>query len=491
MRVGAGSPPGVNAAVTEIQDDIGLTLRGFVQTAGLMSLSSLANIFRGLVSAKVIAVTLGPTPVGILSQLLNLSAFLMTVVPLGLTTGVAKMIAEGRDAEEEVNRVVGTALALAVVSGITVAVAAAPLAMGLSGVLTGSRRYAPFLLILLATLPLSNFGGVVSYILQGLVEVRRLTWVNVSVAIGSLVLTVPAAFLFGLPGVVGAIFGSSLLQVIASVVALRAVYRAHRWQLSALTFSMDHAKTLLSYGSIMLIGGIGMFGSVLVVRTDAVRELGNFQNGIYQFAYTLSSQYMTIFMAWMSAYVFPQIAAQKDERRLGPLLNFGLVSNLYLVVAIIALREPLIRLLFSAAFLPAASLVPSQVLGDYLRIIGWSFGVVLFARGLTRLHLAVVLAQSVGWVLISVPLMTVFGLRAVVLGYALSCLTWPLLMYPMARRRFGVRVSAEGAALAMLGVVLLLGATLLPWTAGVVLALVMPALLLYKQRHTLIARLGT
>ena len=81
------------------------------------------------------------------------------------------------------------------------------------------------------------------------------------------------------------------------------------------------------------------------------------------------------------------------------------------------------------------------------------------------------------------------GLQAVVLGYALSCLTWPLLMYTMARYWFGVRISAEAGELALLGVVLLAGATVLPWTAGVLLALVMPGILVYKRRKALIARL--
>lgn len=471
-----------------------LTLRGFVQSAGLMSISSLANVARGLISAKVLAVTLGPSPLGILAQLLNFSAFLMTVVPLGLTSGVAKMIAEAQDSEDEINQIVGTSTALALVSGIAAAVVAAPFAINLSGVLTGSARYGVFVVALLASLPFSNLSGVLSYVLQGMSDIRRLTWVNVSVAGGTLALTVPAAFAFGLPGVVGAIVASSVLQAAASLIALRLAYRAHGWRLSGLRFSKKHGRILLSYGSIMLVGGIGMLGSVLVVRTIAIRELGAFENGIYQVAYALSSQYMTVFMAWMSAYVFPRIAGERDERRVGELLNFGLVVNLHLVVpilvAVIALRDPVIRLLFSTAFLPIAPLLPVQVFGDYLKVIGWSFGVVLFARGRTGGHLAAVLAQALAWIVIAMPLIRPLGLGAVVIGYTLSYLTWPLLMYPMARQWFGVRISREGAALTALGVLLLLGASLLPWFVGVALALVMPAILVYSRRRMLINRLS-
>jgi hypothetical protein len=63
-------------------------------------------------------------------------------------------------------------------------------------------------------------------------------------------------------------------------------------------------------------------------------------------------------------------------------------------------------------------------------------------------------------------------------------------MYPMARHWFDVRVSGEAAALAALGVLLLVGATVLPWLAGVALALVLPAILAYKKRSLLLQRLG-
>jgi PST family polysaccharide transporter len=471
-----------------------LSLRGFVASAGLLSLSSLANVVRGLVTAKVLAVTLGPSPLGILAQLLNFATFLMTVVPLGLTTGVSRMIAMDQDSEAEVSTTVGTATAIAFASGLVAALAVAPFAGLLSGVLTGSPGYSPYVLLLLATLPLSNLAGVLGYVLQGMADVRRLTWVNVSVAAATLVVTVPAAFAFGLPGVVGAICASSVFHAGAYLLALRSAYRARGWRLSSLRFAWDRAVLLLGYGGILLAGGIATFGSVVLVRTLAVHELGAFQNGIYQVAYALSTQYMAVFMAWMSVYVFPRITAEPDRGRIGRLLNFGLTANLYLVVpvlvGVIALREAVINVLFSPAFQPMAWLLPVQVFGDYLKVLGWSFGIVLFARGHTRAHLVAVLAQAVAWVAVAVPLLRPLGLAAVVVGYAISYLTWPLLMYPMARHWFDVRVSGEAAALAALGVLLLVGATVLPWLAGVALALVLPAILAYKKRSLLLQLLG-
>jgi len=322
-----------------------------------------------------------------------------------------------------------------------------------------------------------------------------LTWANVIVAAGTLIVTVPAAYEFGLPGVVGALFASSFLSAAAFIGAVHRAYAARRYRLGGLRFSRSRASILLSYGNIMLIGGIAMLGSVLVVRTLAIRELGEFQNGLYQVAYALSSQYMAVYMAWMAGYAFPRIATLLDARHIGAQLNFGLETNLYLVVplfvGIVALREPLIAILFSPAFVSATPLIPPQVFGDYLKVLGWSFGVSLFARGHPRAHLLAVLAQAAAWVAITLVFLRPIGLAAVVLGYAGSCVLWPALMYPMARHWFGVRLSRQGAFLSALGVGLLIGATFLPTFAGAPLALVMPAVLLYKRRHALIRRFAT
>src|SRR4030088_2806159 len=92
-------------------------LAPFARSAGILSISSLANLVRGLVTAKVLAVALGPSPVGILSRLLNFSSLLITIGPLGLTIGVSKMTAEAELRDDRINRVVGTALTISAVAG--------------------------------------------------------------------------------------------------------------------------------------------------------------------------------------------------------------------------------------------------------------------------------------------------------------------------------------------------------------------------------------
>jgi hypothetical protein len=133
-----------------------------------------------------------------------------------------------------------------------------------------------------------------------------------------------------------------------------------------------------------------------------------------------------------------------------------------------------VRLLYSPAFLAAAPMLPIQALGDYARVIGWSFGIALFAQGKTRAYLLAMLSQNLLWIVMSSTTLRTLGSAAIAMGYALSSLAWPVLMYPMVRHWFGVRIDGESVLLSMVGLVALVGAVVLPTPAGLLFAATVP-----------------
>ena len=464
----------------------------FARSAGILSVSSVATLVRAIVSAKVLAVALGPAQVGVLSQLFNFSALLLTVLPLGLTTGVAKMVAEASRDNSRVNLVVGTSTLIALASGVAGAVLITPIASDVSASLTGSPRYAFAVTLMVASFPLSTVAGVLSYVLQGMADVRRLTAANVATALLTLVFLVPATILYGLNGAAASVLVGSAAQATIFTVALWRAYGARRWRIRTRLFSALVSRELLGYGGVMLVGGIGIYASVLAVRTFAVRELGETANGLYQVVYGLSNQYIPVFMTWMAAYVFPRIAAETDRSRLRSLINSALRANLFLMVpglvAVVSLRVVLIRIFYSHAFVGAADYIPVQALGDYARVLGWSFGVSLFAQGYKGGHLVAVLAQAAAWVALTGLTLQWFGLGALSFGYALSYVTWPVLMYWMARHWLGLRIDFDEMVLAGVGLACISAAALAPQPFGLIVAPIVPVLIYIRRRPLSLAR---
>jgi PST family polysaccharide transporter len=463
-------------------------LRTFALSAGVLSLSAVSNLIRAIITAKLLALVLGPSMTGVLAQILNFSALLFQIIPLGLTTGVSKLVADSPSDRRRVGAVVGTSSALSLASAIACAILLAPFSQQLSQVLTGSPRYALPVFLVLLSLPLYNLAGVLSYILQGLSDIRGLTIANIATTVGALIVLIPATIWFGLVGAIAAVLIASVIQSAFFVAAVWRAFAARKWSLSAAHFSRPTAQALLRYGGVLLVAGTAAWGTLLFVRTVGIHTLGQEQNGIYQVVNGVSAQYMAVFITWMAAYVFPRLVAENDEGRTQTMLNSVLRANLLIMgtgmVATVALRELVVRLLYSPAFLAAAPILPIQVLGDYGRVIGWSFGIVLFARGRTGAYLVCMLAQDVLWVAISPIAMHTFGTAALAMGYSLSSIAWPALMFPMVRRWFGVRIGGEGVLLSVIGLAAILGAIILPGLPGLAMAAALPLAVLLLRPDT-------
>jgi len=464
-----------------------LNLQDFMRSAGLLSLSSVSNLLRAIVTTKLFALALGPSTVGILAQLLNFSSLMATIIPLGLTTGVSRMVARAGPDSRSLAPVVGTSAAVSLGSGIAAGILLAPFSAQISTALTGSSRYTLLVLLIAASFPLYNLAWVLAYVLQGLAAVKHLTAANVANAIVTVVLLIPLTLAFGLTGSILGVLIGSVTQALIFVVAVAHAYRLRGWPVRGLTLDRATAATLLRLGGIVLAGGIAMWGSVLIVRTVAVHRLGGHANGLYQVAYGLSSQYIAVFMTWMSAYVFPRVAREARSERIQLLLNSVLRANLMLMapglVLVTALRTPLIQLLYTHAFLAAAPLVGVQALGDYVRVVAWSFGVALFAQGYVRTHLVAMVVQSVAWVAATVLLLGPLGLMALPVGYLISFLTWPPLLFGTVRRFLSAGIDGENVALIALGLVALLATLFVPWPVGVLLAVPVPAAVVLFQRR--------
>jgi O-antigen/teichoic acid export membrane protein len=471
--------------IAEAEEGVRFDLRSFARSASLLSLGSLANLLRAVVSAKLFAVALGPSAVGILIQLLNFSAFVSTIIPLGLTTGVAKMVAEAGGDERKTSRVVGSSALLSVGAALAACVILLPAAGRISVVLTGSARYESLVALLILSFPLYNLAGAVGYVLQGFSAVRRLTRASVANAAATVAVLVPATIAFGLTGSVASVLVGSAVQSGLYIGELWLAYRERGWRLAAVRIARRESRVLLRFGTVLLIGGMASWGSLLVVRTVLVQTLGERDNGLYQAVYGFSSQYIAMFMMWMAAYVFPRIAA-RGAGQLGQLLNSALRANLFLMVpllcAVVALREPLIQVFYSRAFVAAAPLVPIQALGDYVRVAGWSMGVALFALGRVRAHLLLIAGQSVLWVLFTAALVPRLGLPGISVAYALSFVPWPLLAYPMLRAWFGFRLTGLSWWLMGAGLATVVAASLAPQPFGALAVPVVPLLILLQRR---------
>jgi antigen flippase len=223
---------------------------------------------------------------------------------------------------------------------------------------------------------------------------------------------------------------------------------------------------LLRYGGSALLVGLSSTLTLLVLRSILVRRMGLAENGIYQVCVGISGLYMPLILNSITATVWPQIAAERDNARVIETMQQA-VRLAYLlmtgVAATVLIAAPIaIPVLYSSRFLPALALLPLQFVGDYFRTGAWMFGVWLVPRN--RLRPWVLFDVIYGVVLLVAFLLLVgrVGTKSVVLAYVAAHVSHAVLHYALARRSLGFHLGPANRRLLLGSAALLLG--LVAWT---------------------------
>lgn len=162
------------------------------------------NTLVNIVKIKVLAITLGPHGVGLLSQLNNFFQVLSIATSLGLNVGVTRNIAEYGAASRKksildlittVTLVLSAVLALSVLCGIL-------FSSHISHLILNNRDYSCFIIITLIGLPFIVYYNFVRSIFTGLMEIRTYVLVGVLSAVLGLAALVPFVLIYKLQGAV-------------------------------------------------------------------------------------------------------------------------------------------------------------------------------------------------------------------------------------------------------------------------------------------------
>jgi len=365
-------------------------MRRLVRSTALLGVGSAATIVAAIVRAKILAALLGPQGTGVIAQLSTLTAVLVPLATLGMGNGVVAMIAEARSRGNLllVRRIHSTALTLSLLVGVALAILAALASPWLADAIYHDRAWTWVVLIGVVTVPLSAIASLRISMLQGHEAVRAMAGVNAIIAAVGIAALVPLAWLFGLKGAVAQL----LVVAVAYVLVTGRLLRPHAPPApesdSAGTppprIDRSLLRPLWRYGSSALMVGLSSTLTLLVLRSVLVSKLGLAQNGIYQVCVGISGLYMPLILTSITAVIWPQIAAQREDEETRKTMRDGVRLAFLLMTAatgaMLAGAPVWIPLLYSSKFLPALDLLPIQFLGDYFRTAAWMFGIWLVPK---------------------------------------------------------------------------------------------------------------
>ncbi|MEG0636075.1 MAG: oligosaccharide flippase family protein, partial [Pseudomonas sp.] len=200
---------------------------------------------------------------------------------------------------------------------------------------------------------------------------------------------------------VGAAYSIVFLPAMLGVVALGYMLVRRRELISASRPAFDNSrmKHLLSFSLVTLVGALSVPLAQLFIRDVLAKSFGWEQVGLWQGVVKLSDVYMQFIGVVLINFVLPRYSAAESMGAVLRELRSTVFALLGLLVCgfsvLYVLRDLIITLVFSEAFLPMSEYLVPQMLGDILRTVAAAISYVFLARGAVRVAFAFELSQGI------------------------------------------------------------------------------------------------
>lgn len=360
--------------------------------------SGFIGVFGGalcwLASFKIIAIWIGPDGVALFSQLRQIAQAATISATLGGSNPVVQGIADRKN-ELARRQFRATASRIVALAGAGVVLAILGLAPQLSAFFLSSD--APALVATLRSLALAvllNVGATYTLgVLNGYRSYSYLALAQISGPVALLMLltgfwwwAVPydpqllaGSFVlcFGVTYLLGA-WGVSRLPPFAKISGLQVL-------------TNSQSRIFLKFALSSLAAALFTTIALLLIRSWMIESRGLAFAGLFDAGWTLTFNYITLFLTACSAIYLPLLTAatHPEEQRAYILKTAYLVVGVSILIcyAMVLLRQPLINLLYSPQFQASSEVLMVLVIAVMFRGVSWVYGTMIIATRNSRVLL--------------------------------------------------------------------------------------------------------
>lgn len=394
-----------------------------LRTSALSAVATLIRIGAGFAINKIVAVYAGPGGLALVGQFQNFITIVQTFANGGIAAGVVKYTAEYRDDAIRRTRLLGTALSVSIGCGLMVSLVVVLNREWLSRAMLKTDEFSAVLAAFGVALTFFVLNNLMLSVLNGRKEVGRYIAGNILSSLISLILT---AVLVDSLQLFGALLALAVLQSLVFLVTLVLFAGSSSFSTADLRPAFHRASLarLAGYSLMAITSALAGPMSLMLVRDHLIETVSVDAAGYWQGVWRISEGYLTLVTASISVYYLPRIAEIRDDRVLRAEILQGYRIILPIVVcmaaAIYVLRDVLVRILYTEAFLPASGLFLFQLIGDCLKIASWLLSYIMVGRAMIKPYIATEVLFAASFVLLSVFFANCFGALGVTYAYALN-----------------------------------------------------------------------
>ncbi|CAM3039812.1 O-antigen translocase [Acinetobacter celticus] len=382
---------------------------------------------------KILAVYVGPAGYAAIGQFQNFIQMVTTFAGSAVNTAVVKYTAEYYDDEKKQKTVWQTAGSIVSIFSFIFTFLVLIFHQQLSFWIFKTEDYGSVLIWFAVFLIFFNLNALLLAILNGKKEILKLVFANIAGSLFSLFIT---GFLAVKLGLYGALVALCIYQSLNFIVTLYLCYRSEWFNFSYFIGKIDSdiAKKFLAFAAMALVSAICVPLSQMVIRSYLVHEYNVAYAGYWEAMIRLSAAYLMLVTTTLSVYYLPRLSelsniqAIKAEVYLGYKFIFPLaVAG---GVAVYLLKDWIIPLLFSSAFLPMRELFLWQMIGDSLKIGSWILAYLMLGKAMTKLFISTEIIFACSSIVLTYIFTQVFGFKGVSIAHVVNyALYWSVMGY--------------------------------------------------------------
>lgn len=414
-----------------------------VKVFSFNAISTLVRMLTGLISVKVVASIIGPCGIALLGQLNNFSTILLGVANGGINSGITKYVAEYKEDESAIKKILSNALQITLFFTFIVSLGLIILHNQLSRLVMLSDEYGYVFLIFGFTIFLYTLNTLLISILNGYKEFKRYVIVNISGTIVGLLFTICFVFSMGLKGaLISAVSYQSVVFFITFWICRKAPWLSVIYYRERLDGKM--LRRFLNYSAMTLVSLSVVPVSQMLLRGYVISEISMTEAGWWEAMNRISNVYLMVITTSFSIYYLPRLSEIKEisELRYEIFKCYKVIIPILLsgLTLVYLLRHFVVMILFSPDFYPMESLFIWQLLGDFFKISSWLLAFLMVAKSMTKTFIATEVVFSGLFVVLGYLFMNLNGVVGITQAYFVNYVIYTVCMVVIFRKIIVYRV---------------------------------------------------
>lgn len=402
----------------------------------------MVSVLCGIARTKLVALWIGAAGVGLFSIFNGAVDLIGSLTLLGIrSSAVRELSAVGSDAIRR--RLIGVVrrwgLWLGCLGAVVMVIASWLLSKETFGDFSHSWQFCALAIVLLT-------GGYVAArqaIMQGTGQLGRLAKSTAWGVVVGLAVCVPLLWYFRADGILPSVIGYGLALFVATWWFDKRGMEAESPDLET-TFSMG--KGFLTLGFFMVVADFMSQLSSYAFTAYLNVTAGDVEVGFYRSGFTLFNRYVGMVFAAIATEYYPRLASVSGSSwrtQVYVAHETGVVVWLLmpLVVLFAAVAPVVIRLLYSAEFLPIVPFVTVAMFGTVLRGVSWCMAFEILARGDGRIYVLTETVSAVVCFGLNVAGYRLMGLTGLGYSYVVWYAFYTLMVWMVYRWRYGLWLS--------------------------------------------------